>query len=560
MTRTFLGCIALLLLASLAAPVPAARAAAPGVAELEAMTARFAPVDIVVPLEGLPASERAAIAKLIAAARILNGIYLGQIAPGNAARLVTLAADPTALGRARLDYFEINKGAWSMLDRDEPFLPGVGPRPEQGGFYPADATRAEVEAWFATLAGPARAAAEGFFTTIRRDPAGRLLAVPYSLEYQSELGDAARLLREAAALTAQPTLRAFLEARARAFLTNDYHASDVAWMDLDASIEPTIGPYETYEDAWFNFKAAFEGVVGVVDAAETQKLARFSRELQYLEDHLPVDPRYRRAKLGAASPIRLINVVYASADADRAVKLAAYNLPNDEAVVAEKGSKRVLLKNFQRAKFDHVLVPIAKVALGPADQPLVAFEPFFTHILMHELMHGLGPQTISVGGRATSVRAELKEVNGPLEEAKADIAGLWALEQLIDRGVLAKADEPAYHVTYLASMFRTLRFGTADAHAKGMALQLNYLLDAQAVTVGSDGRFAINPARMRAAVEGLTHEILTVQATGDYARARDWLARMQPLRPEVRRIFERLGTVPTDIRPRFVTANALDPG
>jgi len=179
---------------------------------------------------------------------------------------------------------------------------------------------------------------------------------------------------------------------------------------------------------------------------------------------------------------------------------------------------------------------------------------------MHELMHGLGPQTITIAGRATSVRAELKEVNAPLEEAKADIAGLWALERLIDRGVLPKADEAAVHVTYLASMFRTLRFGTADAHAKGMALQLNYLMDAGAVTVGSDGRFAINAARIRPAVAGLTHEILTLQATGDYPKARDWLARMQPLKPEVRRVFERLGAVPTDIRPRFVTANALDPG
>ena len=384
--------------------------------------------------------------------------------------------------------------------------------------------------------------------------------MPYSQEYQADLEVAARLLREAAAASTQPTLKAFLATRAAAFLSNDYRPSDVAWMDLDASIEPTIGPYETYEDGWFNYKAAFEGVVGLVDATETDKLARFSAELQRLEDHLPIDPRFRRAKLGAASPIRVINVVYASADADQGIKLAAYNLPNDESVVAEKGSKRVLLKNYQRAKFDHALVPISKVALRPADQPYVAFEPFFTHILMHELMHGLGPQTITVAGRATSVRAELKEVNAPLEEAKADISGLWALEQLIDRGVLPKGEEQAYHVTYLASMFRTLRFGTADAHAKGMALQLNYLMDAGAVTVGADGRFALDATKIRAAVEGLTREILTVQATGDYAKARDWLARMQPLRPPVLQIFGKLGAVPTDIRPRFVTANTLDPG
>jgi hypothetical protein len=340
----------------------------------------------------------------------------------------------------------------------------------------------------------------------------------------------ARLLREAAALTKQPTLQAFLEKRADAFISNDYYASDVAWMELDASIEPTIGPYEVYEDEWFNFKAAFEAFITVVDARETDKLARFSRELQELEDHLPIDPRFRRKQLGGYSPIRVVNVVFAAGDANHGVQTAAFNLPNDERVVAEKGSKRVLLKNFQEAKFTHVLKPIAAVALAPSDFELVDFEPFFTHILMHELMHGLGPQTIRVGDRETTVRQELKELNGPLEEAKADISGLWALQYLMDKGVIDKRQERSMYVTFLASAFRTLRFGLNAAHAKGMALQLNHLL---------------------------TREIMTLQANGDYAGVKRLMERSVVVRPEVQRVLDKLTDVPVDIAPKFVTAEEL---
>jgi hypothetical protein len=552
--------LALALLGLAAGGAFAADAERSPAAELARQSARFAPVDIAVDLTGLPTSERQALAKLVAAARIVDGLFLAQVAPGNVARLVALAGDGSPLGRARLDYFLLNMGAWSRLDHDAPFLPGVGAKPEQGSFYPADATRAGLEAWFGTLAATEREAATGFFTTIRRGPDGAFTAVPYSMEYQGELLAAAQLLREAATLTTQPSLRRFLEMRAQAFQSNDYYASDMAWMDLDASLEPTIGPYEVYEDQWFNYKAAFEAVVGVVDPAESAKLARFSRELQFLEDHLPIDPAYRRKALGGYAPIRVINVVYAAGDANRGVQLAAYNLPNDERVVAAKGSKRVLLKNYQEAKFRKALVPIAARALAPADQPLVRFEPFFTHILMHELMHGLGPQTISVAGRATTVRQELKELNGPLEEAKADISGLWALQQLIDQGVLPKADERALYVTFLASTFRTLRFGATEAHARGMALQLNYLLDAGAVRVGKDGRFSVDLDTVKAAVAGLTHDIMTLQATGDYPKARDWLLRMQVIRPEVARLLGRLGGIPVDIRPRFVTASRLPAG
>ena len=548
--------LAPVLLASLAAAADAEAPAPPTLARLATMQARFAPVPIGVDLSALPENERACVRKLVEASKIVDTLFLRQAWSGNETLLLDLAQDRTPLGRARLRYFVLNKGPWSRLDHNQPFLPGVPAKPASGSFYPEDATKEEVEAWMGSLPEDDRAAVSGFFATIRRGANRTLQAVPYSVEYQPELARMAGLLREAAALTAQPSLKAFLEKRADALLSNDYYASDVAWMELDASVEPTIGPYETYEDEWFGFKAAFEAFVTVRDDAETAKLAKFSSQLQGLEDALPIDPKHRNPKLGALAPIRVVNVVFSAGDGNRGVQTAAYNLPNDERVVKEKGSKRVMLKNNQEAKFNKVLVPIASIALPPADRANVSFDAFFTHILMHELMHGLGPQTITVGGRSTTVRQELKESYGVLEEAKADISGLWALQQLVDQGALGKDLERTMYTTFLASSFRSIRFGLTEAHGRGVAMQLNHLLDAGAFTVRPDGTFTVDRSKVRAAVEGLTREILTIQAEGDAAKAKDLLARLAVVRPPVQKVLDRLLAVPVDIEPRFTILGA----
>ncbi|MBS0388564.1 MAG: hypothetical protein JSR15_08785 [Proteobacteria bacterium] len=540
---------------AMAAALPAAPL--PGAAELHAMTARFAPVDIRVDLGKLPAAERHALADIVRAAQIIDALYLRQVSPRNEALLLELLQDHTPLGQARLQYFLINKGPWSELDLNRAFLPGVGERPAQAGFYPADATRAEVESWLNTLGPAEHEAAAGFFTTIRRNPAGAFVAVPYSLEYQNELSEAAQWLRKAAEETRQPTLKTFLEKRAAAFISNDYYDSDMAWMDLDASIEPTIGPYETYTDEWFNYKAAFEAFIAVRDAAESAKLAHFSEQLQDIEDHLPIDPQFRNPKLGGYAPIRVVNVVYNGGDGNHATQTAAYNLPNDERVVAAKGSKRVMLKNFQRAKYDKVLLPIAQRVLSPADLKQVAFEPFFTHTLMHELMHGLGPQAITVNGRATTVRQEMKELNGTLEEAKADVSGLWALQYLMDKGVLDKRQERAVYTTFLASTLRALRFGLTESHARGMALQVNNLLDHGAIKFAADGTLSLDLPKAKQATVDLTNEIMTLQAHGDYGGARELISHMVVIRPAIRRVLDKLKDVPVDFAPNLVTAAEL---
>jgi hypothetical protein len=528
----------------------------PDLAQLKTMTARFAPVDIGADVSSLPDSERRALARMIDAARIMDALFLRQVWAGNEAMLLDLVRDETPLGRARLHYFLINKGPWSRLDHNEPFVPGAPAKPESANFYPPDAKKEEIAGWLEKLSGDEKTRANGFFTTIRKDPKG-FVAVPYNLEYQGELGRAAALLREAASHTTQPTLGRFLNARADAFLSNEYYASDVAWMELEASIEPTIGPYEVYEDEWFNAKAAFEAFITIRDDAETTKLTKFAGQLQELENNLPIEPRFRNPKLGALAPIRVVNEVFASGDANRGVQTAAFNLPNDERVIKEKGSKRVMLKNVQEAKFRMVLQPIAKVALTKADQANVAFDAFFTHILMHELMHGLGPHDITVGGTATTVRQQLKETYSTIEEAKADISGLWSLQVLVDKKVVDASLERTMYTTFLASAFRSIRFGINEAHGRGIAIQLNRLLDDGAFRVNADGTFAVDDAKIREAVTTLTRDLMTLQAEGNYARAKEMLTKYGVVRPDVERVLNRLKDVPVDIEPRFVTAEKL---
>jgi hypothetical protein len=556
--------ISLLVACSTAAPGPetgtdhAGRLARdPATDALAEKIARFAPTEIAADVRALPAGERQALVEMIRAAQVMDAIFLEQVWAGNEAMLLDLLDDHSETGKARLHYFLINKGPWSRLDGNEPFVPGAPPKPASANYYPADATREDIERWIASLPPAERARATGFFTTIRRGPDGRFTIVPYSVEYQGQLHIAAQHLRNAARLTAQPTLKAYLEARAEAFLTNDYYESDVRWMELDASIEPTIGPYEVYEDEWFNYKAAFEAFITVRDAAESQKLQRFAGALQELEDHLPIDPKYRNPKIGAMAPIVVVNTVFSAGDANRGVQTAAFNLPNDERVIREKGSKRVMLKNNQEAKFNRVLVPISRVALASADQARVSFDAFFTHILMHELMHGLGPHDITIAGRPTTVRQELKDAYSAIEEAKADISGLWALQYLIDRGQLDRSLQDTMYTTFLASAFRSLRFGVTAAHGRGQAIQLNYLLDQGGFVVNPDGTFAVDPTKIRDGVAALTREIMTLQAEGSYEKARALIDRLGVIRPETQRVLDKLAGVPVDIEPIFTTARQL---
>ncbi len=538
------------------APSQSARTKPEKAASLARKIRRFAPTVLTADTSRLSVGDRKALRKIIAAAKLMDPLFLRQVWRGNEELREKLEADKTVTGRQRLHYFLINDGPWSRLDDNEPFIDGVPTeKPKNANYYPDDMTKDEFNAWVAGLPEAEKQKATGFFWLIRRGGDGKLTTVPYSEAYAEFLNPAAKLLNEAAALTTNKTLKDFLTKRAAAFASDDYYASDVAWMNLDAPLEVTFGPYETYEDELFSYKAAFEAYITLRDEGETAKLARFSQHLQELENNLPMDPAFRNPKLGAASPIRVVNNIFSSGEGNSGVQTAAFNLPNDERVVKEKGSKRVMLKNVQDAKFAKVLVPISRVVLSRAQQRLVAFDAFFTHILMHELMHGLGPHNITVGGQQTTVRKELKELSSAIEEAKADISGLWALQFLIDKGVIDKQMERTLYTTFLASAFRSVRFGITGAHGRGVAMQFNYLTDEGAIEVNErTGTFSINHAKVKDAVRKLTGEILTLQAEGSYEKAKALLDKYAVIRSPMKNAFNRLGNVPVDIEAIFPLA------
>jgi Peptidase family M49 len=542
-------------------------------ADLEQMAARFLPTSLRVDVSSLSSGDRQALAKLIQAARIVDDIFLRQLWSGNVPLYQRLQKDKTSLGRARLHNFWINKGPWSDIDEYRAFLPGVPPRKPLGAnFYPENMSKPDFESWVSSLGAEEQEQAKGFFTVIRNKQqekkATAFVAVPYSDEYKDELTRAAALLREAAGLTDNASLKKFLETRADAFASNDYYESDMAWMDLDAPLDITIGPYETYNDELFGYKAAFEAYVNLRDNQESTKLAVFAKHLQDVENNLPIDPQYRNSKLGAAAPIRVVDEIISAGDGAHGVQTAAYNLPNDDRVVQQKGSKRVMLKNVQEAKFRAVLLPIARRTLSKDAMLDVNFESFFTHILAHELTHGIGPHQIKVGERETNPRLELKELYSAIEEAKADVTGLFALQYLMDHskelilGGTLPSDDAAQrqlYVTFLASAFRSLRFGLNDAHGKGMAMQFNYLVDKGAFVPHGDGTFSVDMAKVKDAVKDLDHDLLTIEAQGDYAAAKKMLDELGVVRPVLKRTLARLQDIPTDVEPIFVTADELAP-
>ncbi|MCS0807538.1 hypothetical protein NX774_06320 [Massilia agilis] len=559
-----------MLAAAMSAAFAATAPATPDVPQLNAMAKRFSPTDLRADTSALSAGDRVAIAKLIEAAKIVDTLQLRQRWAGNEALWASLQKDKTPLGAARRNYFWLNKGPWSIIDDNKSFMPaeyaGIripATKPAAANFYPEGATKHELEAWMNALPADQKEQAQWFYTVIRKGSDGKFKTVKYSDEYKPELEKLAKLLREAAAATGNASLKKFLNLRADAFLSNDYLASDFAWMDLDSPVDVTIGPYETYNDELFGYKAAFEAYVNIRDAKETQKLNFFGKHMQELEDNLPLDAKYRNPKVGALAPMVVVNEVYGAGDGNMGVQTAAYNLPNDERIISQRGSKRVMLKNVQEAKFDSTLRPITKLVLRPQDQKDLDFDAFFTHILAHEITHGLGPHITRNGGKESTPRQDLKDAYSTIEEAKADITGLWALSYMMDKGQLkdtlgqgAAAERKLFN-TFLASAFRTLHFGLTDSHARGMAIQMNYLLDHGGFVSHGDGTFSVDLGKIKQAVADLDREFLTIEATGDYARAQAMMKKYVVIRPDVQKALDKMKDVPNDIRPAFTTAASL---
>jgi len=517
----------------------------------KALTHQYEPVALKADLSGFDESEKIALTKMIKATDLLHELYLRQVWDGSPALRAKLAKDKTPLGQQQLKFFDQNTGPWAQLHEDAPAFTGVPAKPSGSNYYPLDMKKEEFEKWTATLSEAERILATGCYTVIRREN-GKLKMIPYHEAYAEWVKPAAALLNEAAEGVKNASLKAFLSSRADGLLSDNYFASDVDWLGLDSKIDITFGPYETYDDKLFGYKASYESFIGIVDDADSKRLASLAGELQFLENNLPMADRYKNPALGKASPIKIVNLIYSGGDARGGVMTAAFNLPNDEKVLAQHGSKKVMLKNVQKAKFERILTPLAKLAVPAKELGRLDFEAFFTHILAHELAHGLGPHDIVVGGRKTTVRQELKEQYAAIEEAKADILGLWALDKLVAKGALPKKIAETMYPTYLASMFRSVRFGIEEAHGKGTALQFNYLVDKGAVKWSKEtSTFSLNTPKVAEAVQDLTRELLTLQAEGSYDKAKHLLEKYAKVRPEMKRVLDKARSQPVDIEPLY---------
>ncbi len=533
--------------------VAAAVADLPYADDVQQRVEQFAPTEIQADMSPLSESDRAVVATLVQASDLMAEIFWRQAWRGNPEMRERLQSWSGPGPEAARSYFEIMMGPWDRQAEREPFI-GSEEHPPGAGFYPEDLTAEEFEAWL-TEHPDQRAGFESLNSVVRRTEDGGLRAVPYSEEYAEWLQPAAELLRQAASQTDDPTLRRFLELRADAFLSDDYYESDLAWMDLDGLVEVTIGPYEVYEDELFNFKAAFTSYVTVALPGESAKLDAYKARLPWLEQNLPIPEQHKNLDRGSESPLRVVDVVYAHGDARPGVQALAYNLPNDERVREAKGSKKVLLRNVIRAKYDQMLMPIAQRTLSAEDAANVSFEAFFNQVLHHELSHGLGPGLIEVDGRETEVRLELKEFYSVMEEAKADVMGIYNILSLIGTGDMSEDLAPYVEPTYVAGLFRSARFGYDEAHGQGVVAQFNYLLEKGALTVDEEGRFATVSGAFPGAIRDLLHRLVMLQATGDYAATKDFLERYGRPSPELVAAIERLRDVPVDLKPIYPQAS-----
>ncbi|KAL2621337.1 hypothetical protein R1flu_001542 [Riccia fluitans] len=558
------------------------------ISSLKKQLSRYAPARLSEELSELSEGDLSALVYTVKAAKVLDWIFRLQewcINPELKSWLEKRAAN-SELDKLKWEYYTINKSPWSCLDENKAFLttadsavrmaenaarPVAGwnglqyrvafptSKPPGANFYPRDMDVKEFDLWKGKLSPEDQADAVSFFSVIRRTAPKLydLKIVPYSAEYLEFLKEASALLHKAGDSASTPSLKQLLKAKADAFLSNDYYDSDIAWMDLDSPVDVTIGPYETYEDGLFGYKATFEAFIGIRDDDATRKLLLFSQRLQELEDHLPMSDHYK-SKTVAASPIRVINLIYNSGDV-KGPQTVAFNLPNDDRIVKKRGSAMVILRNVSGAKFEKILQPIASVCVEKSQRGFVDFNSFFTHTICHECCHGIGPHNIVVDGRESTVRLELQEVYSSIEEAKADIVGLWALHYLLDKDLLPGLDEKSIYVSFLAGCFRSIRFGLAEAHGKGQALIFNYVLERGGYVYHPDGTFSVNFDKVRGAVEELSKEILTIEARGDKPRATKLLQTYAKITPELSRSFMSLENnfqVPVDIAPTFETLNS----
>lgn len=506
--------------------------------------AQFAPVTITADISSLPPSEKAALDKIIEASKLLDPIFDRQVYAKNPELEKTLSGDA-------LTYFKIMRGPWDRQDHHKPFAIDI-PHPPGAGFYPIDLSASDLDAYLAQHENQKKQLL-GLFTVVERQ-GDRLVAIPYAKKYAEWLRPAAQRLREAAALTKNKSLKKFLRSRAAGFLSDDYYQSDVDWMDLDSRVEVTIGPYENYEDGLKTAKTAYESFVTVADPDASAKLAKYKDLLPSMEQNLPVPDAVKNTR-GKESPIRVVDLVFASGDARKSVQTIAFNLPNDEKVREEKGAKKVLLRNVINAKYERLLLPIAKVVMSPQHHADITSDAFFNEVLFHELSHSLGPGKINKDGKEIEVREALEETYSALEECKADVMGAYNILFMIDKGEFPKSFRSDLLVTYFAGLFRSVRFGVAEAHGKGAALQINYHLERGGARYDAKTKtFSIDEKKLEKSISDLTRDLVMVQHDGKKDAAKAMLTKYGVMSGPMQGALGKLGNLAIDLRPSYPLA------
>ena len=509
--------------------------------------AKLARIDMNVDTSFLTAEEREVVNLLIEAAGYMSEIYKRQTTPN----YDQFRAQVVAAGDAQLlEQFDAFFGPWDPIEDNAPFF-GDQPKPPGAGFYPVDLTKAEFDRYLAANPGEAEALTSPY-TVVKRQ-GEKLVAVPYSQEYKQWLEPAAKLLEQAAAKTSNASLKKFLSLRAQAFRTDDYFESELAWMDLkDTPIEAVIGPYEVYTDTLYGRKTAFEAFITLRDPKESQALDVYKGQLRGMEANLPVEEKYKNFQRGFESPIAVADQVHGGGDNVPGVQTIAFNLPNDEKVREAKGAKKVILRNVLGAKYERILKPMGALILVPDQAGNVTQRYMFMETLFHELAHSLGPGSITVDGRKTTVDKELKELGSGFEEAKADVMGAYNVMYMMDEGVLPAAERSQIRATYVAGLFRAMRFGIGEAHGKGAAMQYRYLREKGALGWDSQAkRFRIDESKIDGAIRDLVGDIVRLQGDGDYEGVKAFLGKYAVLDNEAKQVIATMAHIPVDIRPVY---------
>ncbi|MGQ1929498.1 dipeptidyl-peptidase 3 family protein [Ornithobacterium rhinotracheale] len=495
--------------------------------------AQYTPVKLTTDLSKLTPSERKMIPYLIEAANVMNDLFWYEGYGKKQALLEYLKGDARK-------YAIINYGPWDRLDNDLPFVKGVGLKPLGANFYPTNMTKEEFEK--ANLPE-----GKSLYTFVRRNMKGELYTIPYHQMFEKEVHYVAELLQKAASISEDKELKNYLLKRADAMLTDNYYESDLAWINMkNNTIDVIIGPIETYEDQLFGFKAAHEAYVLIKDKEWSKKLDKYASYLPELQKGLPVPAEYKKETPGSDSDLGAYDVIYYAGNANAGSKTIAVNLPNDEKIQLEKGTRRLQLKNAMQAKFDKILIPIVNTLISPEQRKNVNFDAFFANTMFHEVAHGLGIKN-TINGRGT-VRENLKEYASALEEGKADILGLYMVSELLNKGVL-DGNEKDFMVTFMAGIFRSVRFGASSAHGIANTIRFNYFKEQGAFSKNSDGTYVVNFDKFKDAVESLSRLILTLQGDGDYEGVKRLVEKYGKISPELQKDLDKLNhdNIPVDI-------------